>query len=110
MQDHGTLALLHASQSLAFLEGRSYVVPEDITRLAVSVCAYRLVLTRHIGRTAGQKAVMEDVLRTVAVPTEQFGRKSDALNAALTSDSPRAQLSRDVLNTLAGEDADSIGD
>ena len=74
----GTLALLHASQSLAFLEGRSYVVPEDITRLAVSVCAHRLVLTRHIGRTAGQKAVIEDILRTVAVPTEQFGRKSDA--------------------------------
>ena len=71
----GTLALLHASQSLAFLEGRSYVVPEDITKLAVSVCAHRLVLARHIGRTAGQKAVMEDILRTVAVPTEQFGRK-----------------------------------
>ncbi|MBQ8053854.1 MAG: MoxR family ATPase [Lachnospiraceae bacterium] len=70
----GTLALLHASQSLAFLEGRTYVVPEDITRLAVSVCAHRLVLTRHIGRTAGQKAVMEDILRTVAVPTEQFGQ------------------------------------
>ena len=70
----GTLALLHASQSLAFLEGRSYVVPEDITRLAVCVCAHRLVLTRHIGRSAGQKTVMEDVLRTVPVPTEQFGR------------------------------------
>ena len=68
----GALALLHASQSLAFLEGRSYVVPEDIIRLAVSVCAHRLLLTRHIGRTAGQKAVMEDILRTVAVPTEQF--------------------------------------
>ena len=68
----GTLALLHASQSLAFLEGRSYVVPEDIKRLAVCVCAHRLVLTRHIGRTAGQKTVMEDVLRTVAVPTEKF--------------------------------------
>ena len=40
--------------------------------LAVCVCAHRLVLTRHIGRTAGQKTVMEDVLRTVAVPTEQF--------------------------------------
>lgn len=50
-----TLALLHVSQSLAFLEGRSYVVPEDITRLGVCVCAHRLVLTRHIGRTAGQK-------------------------------------------------------
>lgn len=68
----GTLALLHASQSLAFLEGRSYVVPEDITRLAVPVCAHRLVLTRHIGRTAGQRVVMEDIVRTVAVPTEQF--------------------------------------
>ena len=68
----GTLALLHASQTMAFLEGRSYVVPEDITRLAVPVCAHRLVLTRHIGRTAGQEAVMEDVLRTVAVPTERF--------------------------------------
>ena len=68
----GTLALLHASQSLAFLEGRAYVVPEDITRLAVPVCAHRLVLTRHIGRTAGQRVVMEDIVRTVAVPTEQF--------------------------------------
>ena len=70
----GTLALLHSAQSLAFLEGRSFVVPEDITRLAVPVCAHRLVLTRHIGRTAGQRVVMEDIVRTVAVPTEQFER------------------------------------
>ena len=69
----GTLALLHSAQSMAFLEGRSYVVPEDITRLAVPVCAHRLVLTRHIGRSAGQKVVMNDILRTVPVPTEQFG-------------------------------------
>lgn len=68
----GTLALLHSAQSLAFLEGRSFVVPEDITRLAVPICAHRLVLTRHIGRTAGQRVVMEDIVRTVAVPTEQF--------------------------------------
>ena len=32
----------------------------------------------------------------------------DSLNAALTSDSPRAQLSRDVLRTLQSEDADFI--
>ena len=32
----------------------------------------------------------------------------DSLNAALTSDSPRAQLSRDVLNTLKEENADFI--
>ena len=32
----------------------------------------------------------------------------DSLNAALTSASPRAQMSRDVLNTLKGENADII--
>ena len=32
----------------------------------------------------------------------------DSLNAALTSDSPRAQLSRDVLSSLAEQDADLI--
>ena len=32
----------------------------------------------------------------------------DSLNAALTSASPRAQLSRDVLDTLKNEDADII--
>ena len=32
----------------------------------------------------------------------------DSLNAALTSTSPRAQLSRDVLKTIQYEDADLI--
>ena len=32
----------------------------------------------------------------------------DSLNAALTSDSPRAELSRNVLRTIAGEDPDVI--
>ena len=32
----------------------------------------------------------------------------DSLNAALTSASPRAEMSRDVLNTIKEEDADFI--
>lgn len=32
----------------------------------------------------------------------------DSLNAALTSDSPRAELSRQVLAAIAGEDPDVI--
>ena len=32
----------------------------------------------------------------------------DSLNAALTSDSPRAQLTRSVLNTIKEKDADII--
>ncbi len=68
----GTLALLQASRSLAFLEGRSYVVPEDIKALAVPVLAHRLVLTRRYGTDSGQKAVMEEILSQVPVPTENF--------------------------------------
>ena len=68
----GTLALLHAARSLAFLEGRNYVVPEDIKRLAVPVLAHRLVLTRRYGAGSGQRAVMEEILSRVPVPTENF--------------------------------------
>jgi MoxR-like ATPase len=39
-----SLALLHAAQAYALLAGRSYVVPDDVKRLAVPVLAHRLVL------------------------------------------------------------------
>ena len=68
----GTLALLHASRSLAFLEGRNYVVPEDIKRLALPVLSHRLVLTRRYGAGSGQRSVMEEILSRVPVPTENF--------------------------------------
>jgi MoxR-like ATPase len=44
----GALSLYRASQSLALVEGREYVVPDDVKRLAVPVLAHRV-----IGRTAG---------------------------------------------------------
>jgi MoxR-like ATPase len=39
----GALHLVHAARALAWLEGRDYVVPDDVKRLAVSVLAHRLV-------------------------------------------------------------------
>lgn len=39
----GTLALLRASQGYAMVEGRDYVVPEDIKTVAVPVLAHRLI-------------------------------------------------------------------
>ena len=42
----GTLALLHASQAYAWLNGRDFVVPEDVKDVAVPVMAHRLVLSR----------------------------------------------------------------
>jgi MoxR-like ATPase len=40
----GTLHLYHASQALAAIQGRSYVIPDDIKTLAESVLAHRIIL------------------------------------------------------------------
>jgi MoxR-like ATPase len=40
-----TLALARASRSLAFLEGRAYVVPDDVKALASDVFRHRILLT-----------------------------------------------------------------
>jgi MoxR-like ATPase len=39
----GALSLYRACQSLALVEGRDYVVPDDVKRLAVPVLAHRLI-------------------------------------------------------------------
>jgi MoxR-like ATPase len=41
----GSIALLRASRALAASEGRGYVVPDDVRRLAEPVLAHRLILT-----------------------------------------------------------------
>src|SRR4029434_6160520 len=40
----GSLALYHAAQALAFIEGREYVIPDDIKRLVVPIFAHRIVV------------------------------------------------------------------
>jgi MoxR-like ATPase len=71
----GTLALVHAAQSYAWLQGRSYVVPEDIKMLAIPVLAHRLVLTRGYGNTITAEKEMQNILNQVPVPTEGWERK-----------------------------------
>jgi len=62
-----SLALIHASQAHATLEGRDYIVPDDVARLAVSVLAHRLVL-RDPGRLADSRALVHGIVTTVPVP------------------------------------------
>ena len=59
----GTLALLKASQALAAIRGREYVIPEDIKTLVPLTLAHRLILKPEAelrGRTA--HTILEDVL------------------------------------------------
>ena len=67
----GSLSLFRSVQALALVEGRAFVVPDDVRALAVPILAHRLVLkpAAAAGRS-GQTArmIMEDILRRVPVP------------------------------------------
>lgn len=67
----GSIALFKAVKANAFLDGRSYTVPDDVKRMAESVLAHRLILSpKGKTRFADGTAVIRDVLETVAVPME----------------------------------------
>ncbi len=70
----GTLALLRASQAYALVQGRDFVTPEDIKAVAVPVLAHRLSVNGGGGSSAPQNQAVKDLLETVAVPTEDWGR------------------------------------
>jgi MoxR-like ATPase len=68
----GSLALYHASQSLAFTSGRVYVIPDDIKRLVVPVFAHRIVVNSRYStgqrRSEEAEAALQEILKTVSVP------------------------------------------
>lgn len=71
----GTLALLRGARSHALLEGRDYVVPEDIKAIAVPVLSHRVASERGIlDRRNGEKLI-ERILASTTVPTEDWSRK-----------------------------------
>ena len=76
-------ALMHyrAAQALAFLQGRDYVVPDDVKRMAVPVLGHR-VIAKH-GHQGGLgdagDTVVADLLRTVPVPVSQPSGQRDTV-------------------------------
>ncbi|MFB6082144.1 MAG: AAA family ATPase [Halanaeroarchaeum sp.] len=66
----GTQRLFEAARARATIEGREYVVPDDVKRVAEPVLAHRLVLTANASVENVQKAtIVGDVLQDIAVPT-----------------------------------------
>jgi MoxR-like ATPase len=66
-----TLALYRAAQALAGIQGRGYVLPDDVKRLAPAVLTHRLITSaqsRLRGRAASD--VLAEVLGWVPVPVE----------------------------------------
>jgi MoxR-like ATPase len=65
----GSLGLIQAGRALALLRGRDYVMPTDISDLAVDVLSHRLVLTYEaLADGISGRSVVERVLQVVPVP------------------------------------------
>jgi MoxR-like ATPase len=68
----GSLALYHAAQALAFIEGRDYVIPDDIKRLVVPIFAHRIAVNSRYStgmrRSDEAEAALQEILKTISVP------------------------------------------
>ncbi|MCY9515151.1 AAA family ATPase [Paenibacillus apiarius] len=65
----GTLALMRTAQAHAWVEGRTYAVPEDVQAVAMPVLTHRLLLQREAALSGvTEEEVLAEVLLQTAVP------------------------------------------
>ncbi len=64
-----TLALLRASQALAYLEGRNYCIPDDVLRLIHPVLAHRIILAPEARLSQARvEKILKNLVAKVPVP------------------------------------------
>jgi MoxR-like ATPase len=68
----GAQALYRAAQAMALAEGRDYVIPEDVKRLALPVFAHRLSVNSRaaLGQRSHEwsERILQEILTMVDVP------------------------------------------
>ena len=68
----GSISMVNVARAYAYVLGRDYVIPEDINTLAVYVWAHRIVLQMGSTRQDNRDQIIENVLSSVEVPTEEW--------------------------------------
>ncbi len=63
-----TLMIFQAAQATAFLEGRDFVLPDDVQHVVPRVLRHRLVLSRSVAGSAERDELIAEILREVRVP------------------------------------------
>jgi len=70
----GSLALLKLARAWAAMQGRDYVLPDDVKHFAVPALGHRLILAPELWmRRGAHEAVLNEVLNLVAVPVRKEG-------------------------------------
>ena len=65
----GGLALLKISRAIAAMEGRDFVIPDDVKRVAIDALSHRIILNvEYAIEGVKPQSVVEEVLREVEVP------------------------------------------
>jgi MoxR-like ATPase len=67
----GTIALFKASQVYASLQGRDYIIPEDIKKIAPYVLNHRIIL-KGVSKDRNIYSFIESLVDTIKVPVEEL--------------------------------------
>ena len=71
-----SLYLYRASQALALIQERDFVLPDDVKRLAVPVLGHRLILsTEAYLHNTSKEALIAEILSTLPVPAEEHSTR-----------------------------------
>jgi MoxR-like ATPase len=64
-----TINLILASKAIAFMNGRSYVIPNDVKKVAHDILRHRILLTYEAeAEEITTESIIDDILNTVKVP------------------------------------------
>lgn len=72
----GSLALLRCIKAYAYLDGRNFVIPDDVKQTVIPVLAHRIVLSygfgSNSGKTSESEIFLKKIMEQIKVPTEDF--------------------------------------
>lgn len=70
LSPRGALALSLAAQALAMLQGRNYVLPDDVKSLVIPVCAHRIISRAYVhdGDASTTSRILQRILDEVPAP------------------------------------------
>ena len=87
----GGLALLKASRAMALINGRDYVIPDDVKALAVETLAHRVILHPEVILEGTKESeVIDQAVQGVPIPTE-LARSSRDGRRTVSPDQPESE-------------------
>lgn len=68
----GSIALMKASKAYAYVQGRDYVLPDDVKYLAEYVLSHRIILTAeaHYEKIASEE-IINSIVKNVNIPIQR---------------------------------------